>query len=213
MCTNQDKLLDCCSNIFMITIVVEVPNTRGSWCTKARVTCGSANIYSIQSVWFPRQMNEIGTYVMFQKTTLWTDHQSWKDCKFDCSPLNSFPRCATSYAGERGHCQLFPPPFWTIMNIKTRDTTNLIYPYFRTCLKSRLIVGLYSESKLQLPARMCILQVLRANLLKIGACSLANLQVLQMITAHHHGFPLSLLKIPLFARSTLHASSGKRFTK
>lgn len=65
---------------------------------------------SIQSVQFPRQMNEIGTYVMFQKATLWTDHQSWKDCKFDCSSLNSFPRCATSYAGERGHCQLFPPP-------------------------------------------------------------------------------------------------------
>lgn len=137
---------------------------------------------------------------MFQKATLWTNHQSWKDCKFDCSSLNSFPPVRhlmlESVAIVNSSPPYPSPPFWTIMNIKTRDTTNLTYPYFRTCLKSRLILGLYSESKLQLPARMCILQVLRANLLKIGACSLANLQVLQMITAHHHGFPLSLLKIP-----------------
>lgn len=145
-----------------------------------------------------RQMNEVGTYVMFQKVTLWTDHQSWKD-------LNSIAAHSTLSRAVR-HLMLENVTF---VNSSSHPLDNehkdgersygeLDISLFPNLVQVATNHWSVIRKEAAAPRKNCILQMLRANVLKIDAYNRSHLQVLQMITAPPHGFRLSLMKFALF---------------
>lgn len=144
-----------------------------------------------------RQMNEIGTYVMFQKVTLWPDHKSWKD-------LNSIAADPTLSGAVR---YLMLENVALVKHVDNEQYENeqeggkfdevdlSLFPNLVQVVTNHWS-AFRKETAVPRKKKNCILQMPRANALNSRTYNISHLQVLQMLTADHD-FQISWLNFSL----------------
>lgn len=171
--------------------------------TKVEINSMDASIKSLPGLrefrLVSRQMNEIGIYVMFQKITLCAaDDQSWNDVKSIAAHSTLSRAVRSVMLHNLAFVNSLPPLDNNNEQKDERYDEELDLSLFPNLVQVATNHWSVFRKQAAAPRKDCIAQMLRANnVLKIGAYNLSHLQLLQMITAHHHGFQLSSLTFSL----------------
>lgn len=145
-------------------------------------------------------MNEIGTYVVFQKVTLWPDHKSWKD--FSSIAADPTLSGAVQYLMLENVALVKSSPHVDIEKHEDEqeggkfDKVDLsLFPNLVQVVTNHWS-AFRKQTAVPRKKKDCILQMPRVNALNSRAFNISHLQVLRMITADHD-FRISWLDFSL----------------